>query len=360
MKLCFIADATSIHIINWLKYFVERGHRVFLITDTENTLQGAQVHLIGDCLPFFNIPVLSASLQIYRKIKKIKQLIRKIQPDIVHAHYATNYGFLAAKTGFHPLLVTCHGSDLLLDPDKDMINRYFVKFALRNSDIITLPSQQMAEMAIGLTQKSKNISILQYGIDTNLFQFRQRTMSSKTTFISSRALLPKYRIDLLIQAFYKLSLDYPDIELIIVGKGPQEVGLKKLAIDLKICDKVFFAGEKTNFEMNNYYHQAEFYVTTSPTDGLSVSLQEALACGCFPILPDNDSNLEVEKQGFQVELYRTNEIDSLYFKMKKSLERKSNLIYMVENNAKLVRQYYSRETNLAKIERLYQKLTGGF
>jgi len=43
---------------------------------------------------------------------KIRRLIKKIKPDIVHAHYVTQYGFCGAFSGFHPFIVSPGESDI--------------------------------------------------------------------------------------------------------------------------------------------------------------------------------------------------------------------------------------------------------
>jgi len=360
MKICFIADTKSIHIMNWLKYFVAQNHKVYLITDTENQIEGVTIFNIGDCLPKPRIPLLTASIQISSKIKKIKSLLSKIKPQIIHSHYATNYGYLAAKANFHPLVLTCHGSDILLDLGKDKVKHHFVKFALNNSDLITMPSNQMAQIVKNETNGKKQMSILQYGIDTEQFNFQSHESDLSITFISTRALLPKYRIDLLIQAFAMLKEEYSDVKLLIAGTGFQEASLKKLMEELNMSSSIEFTGDIQNNEIHKLYKNAQFYVTTSPTDGLSISLLEAMSCGCYPILPDNESNIEVEKLGFQIELYRNSEVESLFYKMKRAVEKKDTLTYIVQNNSKLVDENFSRKRNLAKVEKIYHKLSGGY
>ena len=88
MKICYIADATSIHIVEWLKYFVEKKHDLHLISDTTNKIEGVVTYNIGDCLPRFHLPLLAASYQIFRKTQKrvmdqFKAIFYRIQKDYV-------------------------------------------------------------------------------------------------------------------------------------------------------------------------------------------------------------------------------------------------------------------------------------
>ncbi len=350
MKLCYIADAASIHIIEWLKFFVAKGHEVFLITDTDNQINDVQTYNIGDCLPKFHIPLFSATYQIFLKIKKIKQIIHKINPDLIHAHYATNYGYLAAKSNFHPLILTCHGSDILIDPDRSKLKKHFIEIALTKSNIITLPSPEMKEKVLSLGVDERKIKIIQYGIKINKFTFNTNIITP-INIISTRHLTQKYKIDILINALSKINNDYMTH---IIGDGNARQTLEKLSQDLKIQNKIKFHGHVSNELIVKHYKESQIYVSTSPTDGLSIALLEAFASGCFPILPDNPSNKYVKKMGFNIELYETNNSDSLASKINLVLSKLSELKVSIEKNRELVVLLFSRQTNLNTFNNIYE------
>lgn len=136
MHLCYIADVNSVHLHRWAAFFIERGHQVSVITDLAGTLPGAAVYHIGDCLPAIRLPMFAAVYQIGAKALAIRRLLRQIKPDLVHGHYATNYGFLAALSGFTPLVQTVHGSDVLVDAAGSWEQRWFVRYALRTATLI--------------------------------------------------------------------------------------------------------------------------------------------------------------------------------------------------------------------------------
>src|SRR6056297_2369969 len=134
MKICFLSDGSSVHIRQWVLYFYNRGHDISLITDQPVNIPGIEIFTIGKYETKFRIPVFSSVYQVIRKTLAINKLLKKINPDILHSHYVNIYGFLGALTGFYPHIATCHGSDLLVHPNRSMVERLFVKTALKHAD----------------------------------------------------------------------------------------------------------------------------------------------------------------------------------------------------------------------------------
>ncbi|MEZ5608242.1 MAG: glycosyltransferase [Burkholderiaceae bacterium] len=73
--------------------------------------------------------------------------VRELAPDIVHAHYITSYGYLAARCGRHPLVLTAWGSDLLVTPQASPWMRWLTGWILRRADLITGDSASLMDAA---------------------------------------------------------------------------------------------------------------------------------------------------------------------------------------------------------------------
>jgi len=96
VRLCFLGDAGSIHLQRWIHYFLKAGYQVDVISFRPCEIQGAKVHLLaqGD----------GGRLAYVKAVFKIRSLMREIQPDMLHAHYATSFGLLALVSGYKPLV----------------------------------------------------------------------------------------------------------------------------------------------------------------------------------------------------------------------------------------------------------------
>lgn len=355
MKICFIADTASIHIIEWIKHFHDIGFDVSVITDSSESIDEINTYHTGECLPRPHIPVLSALIQIFLKVKKIRNFLKAIEPDIVHAHYATNNGLLAALTGFHPLVLTCHGSDILVDLKKSISESMFVKYAINHADMITLPSEPMAEIVKSHGICDSKIKIIQYGIDTDRFKPIVKN-DHPVRIISSRLLLPKYKIDVLIDAAISFLPNHNRVIFDILGDGSERGILERKTAGQKLNEQIMFHGSIKHSLIHKYYQNSHIYVTTSPTDGVSISLLEAMACGCYPILPDNNSNRYVQKIGFKIALYEPNNPEELAHSITRVLEQLPDLTSDLMANRSLVEKHFSKKNTFNKIKRVYSEI----
>ena len=59
---------------------------------------------------------------------------------------------------------------------------------------------------------------------------------------------------------YLLKKEDLEINLIIVGSGPQELDLKKQVDNLNLSNEVIFTGQKKYLELKEYYKSADIYI----------------------------------------------------------------------------------------------------
>jgi len=295
MKLCFLADAKSIHTQRWVTYFAERGHSVHLISKNFTfPIPNVKFHLLK------RLPESKLTLPIntISTVLQIKNIIRKIKPDIVHAHYVLDYGFYAALANFHPLVVTAWGSDVLLNQSRT------TRYALKNADIITCDGLNskvaMAEMGIN----SEKIELISHGV--NVFKFypfypdpkplREKLNLFGPTAISLRSLKPIYDVLSFLRAIPLVLLKIPDAKFIVVGDGPERAFLENVINMNGLKDSVIFTGSIPHDQIPEYLSAADVYVSTSLSDGgIAVSTLEAMSSGLAPISTDvGDSRVWIE------------------------------------------------------------------
>ena len=129
LTICAIGSSNSTHVVSRVKCFADRGHRVFLICDSRAGIEGVTElvapEALGDQVRFFRA-LDSASLWLRGRpiwrlrmlsvVLNVARLIRRCRPDIVHVHYAYNpSAWLAMLAGYHPLVVSVMGGDVLFD-----------------------------------------------------------------------------------------------------------------------------------------------------------------------------------------------------------------------------------------------------
>jgi glycosyltransferase involved in cell wall biosynthesis len=293
MKLCFLAGANSIHSYRWIKYFAEKGHKIYWFSLAPlcfGKLPTVDFHGMN----YYRIKALNivkASLVFRRQIKIIK-------PDILHVHSAGSYGLVGRLSGFHPIVLTVWGSDVLVS-EKSKVKSALVKTVLKGADLITCDAEHMKKEMIKLGVDDKRIKIVFFGTDIKIFRPKQNTEEAKNKLnhnsspiiLSLRSLEPLYDNETLIKTIPHVLKDVPDAKFVIAGTGSQSGALKKTAERLGVSDNVEFVGQLSENEVFLYLMRADIYVSTSLSDaGLAASTAEAMACQLPVIITDFGDN----------------------------------------------------------------------
>ena len=162
------------------------------------------------------------------------------------------------------------------------------KFLYKFSDLIITNSKGTKNEINNMLNKDKAIQI------NNICDF------SNTEIISARKFDPIFksstkkiitvgrlnatkRVDILLKATRKI-LDTHNVDLIIVGEGPEELKLKKLAEDLTISEKVHFIGFSN--ETHNWIANSDVYVSASIVEGSPNSIIESVCLGTPVVAAD--------------------------------------------------------------------------
>ena len=365
MKICYLADIRSIHTKRWIEYFAKE-HEVDLITlaytKKEDTfvpeevykMMNVRVHKVSKPMPFLLLAPF-----------KIRRLIKKINPDIVHAHYVTQYGFCGAFSGFHPLIISAWGSDVLVDPDNSMIFKLMVKFALKEVDLITCNGENLKEAMTNMIEDSQKIKIIYHGVDIKNFNSSKRDKAiikslfkgDFPTVISIRGLEPIYNVESLIKAIPLVLKLVPDAKFIIANNGSQEAHLKEMAKSLDIWNNVKFVGLIQHNELPKYLASSDIYVSTSLSDGGAVvSTLEAMACGLAPVVTDSGDHRKLIKSGE----------NGFVVPVKNSKALSEKIIYLLENgeyreeikkkNLEIIKAKFDWNENMKRIEEKYRAI----
>jgi glycosyltransferase involved in cell wall biosynthesis len=241
------------------------------------------------------IPLLRMITYMLSGLYSCMSIIRENHCHLIHAHFVLPTGVIGVIAGIllkKPVIVTAHGTDINILPEKYYLMRLLVKWVLKKSNRIVCVAEHIADRVMELGITRKKIVILPMGIDDHWI--RQKSSKTKTEIpvISTRNLGAIYNIPLLLRCIPHLAKRKPDVCVTIAGEGPQKYDIMKMADDLRLGKHVRFIGRIDNEDMPDYLNQAKVYVSTSFTDGSSVSLLEAMASGAFPVVSDISANRE--------------------------------------------------------------------
>ena len=296
MRICFMAHAASEHTQRFVSYFVERGHTCDLISFTPGRVPGAAVH----CLPSFRrVSPEGGNWQHLLQLPRVARLLRAIQPDLVNAHFATSYGLLAglAHRGRAPIILRAGGSDVLTLPYRHLGYYLAARYALRRAASVICPAGHMAEHVRGWVGDDRPILVCQYGIDTDVFHPPRRRRATPAACLCNRAWVANSNIDTIFSAMGRLKQIGSDARLTLLGGGPLAGEVDRHIHSLCLSDRVLCVGRVSHAAMPGHLHRHSIWISVTSSDGLPMSLIEAMACGLFPVVSDIPAYREHIKDG---------------------------------------------------------------
>jgi L-malate glycosyltransferase len=266
--------------------------------------------------------------QTPRLVRSLQQVVKTYQPEVIHAGPIQRVAFIAALAGLRPLVSMSWGSDLLREADQNLWWRWVTRFTLRHTTILAADCQTVVDKArkFGFNGSAR---IFPWGVDLLHFkpnrvgELRKKLGWQKNiVFLSNRTMEELYGVEVVAAAFIQASLLNANLRLLLFGKGSQEEEIRALLQDAGVSHKAYFGGVASLEELPDIYNSADFYVSASHSDGSSVSLMEALACGKPVIVSDIPSNREWITPGEQGWLFQDGNADDLAQKMQDASQTK--------------------------------------
>lgn len=296
--------------------------------------------------------------ELSKSFLTIKSIVKKFNPDMVIAERTTSYGFLAAISGVKPIAIAQQGiSDLWPNNSPSYIFKKILQdYAFKKADLIHAWGKVMADHMEESNVDMSKVLVLPKGINLDFFDFMDSHDNGLLNAIVTRSLEPEYKHDVILKAFSILKLKNIPFKLTIIGDGTALNSLKKLAIDLNIQTEVNFLGRINNNLIPTYLKEANFYISMPITEGVSASLFEAMACGCFPIVSDLPGNKCWIKEKVNGILVPTENHITLAEELEWAFNNRDVTKKAILANRKFVEDNANYKTNMKKIASIYNDL----
>lgn len=289
-------------------------------------------------------------------IPAARRAVARFRPDVVNAHFLPNYGWMAAHIDCRPRVLTVLGSDILTVPGHSPLHAWRTRWVLRHCDAVTSDAHMLSDTVAAFGFPAQRILTVPLGIELERFpgptQRPEPTPDTPLVVLSSRRLDPVYDIGTLLRAWQRLPPDTVPLELRIAGKGSQEDRLRTLLP----ADQVRWLGWLTQPQLDAALRDATLYVSTSLSDSTSVSLLEAMAAGCFPVVSDIAGNrewIEHERNGL---LFPAGDADALAQSLSRAVRDDALRRSAVALNRRLVEERASWVDNMRAVGTLFQSL----
>ena len=363
MNILYIADSTSTHTQRWLKYFLKSGYDIHIITLGRKKKKIPGVNHIANFESFYY-----NSLSFFSILLKTRAIIDRLKPDILHAHFVHQYGWLAALCNFHPFILTAWGTDILHLPytSRFKIGKWLTQYALRKADTLTGISDHLKHEMVKLGANENNTNTVFCGVDTTKFhpgvnykKLKQELAikNSQPVVLSNRNHVALYNNDIVIKAMTKVLKVYPDAVLIMQNSGGKlENELKDLAQTEGITKSVRFLPQFDYDRMPEIYALSDVYVSIPTWDAGPVSLKEAMASGSVPIISNIPAPMEWIKNdhnGKVVSVKSVNQLVDAIIELLSDEKKRSQYAYI---NRQLVQKKAEHETMMKQIDKIYQSV----
>jgi len=294
-------------------------------------------------------------LELTKAILTIKSTVRKLNPDMVIAERTTSYGYLASICGIRPIAIAQQGiTDLWpLNSPLYIFKKMLQDYAFKKADLIHAWGDVMANHMKESNVDMSKVLLLPKGINLDFFEFKDTSDDIMINAVVTRALQREYRHDIILKAFGILKEKQIPFRLIIIGDGIELKNLRNLVKELNIENEVHFTGRIDNKIIPDYLQKANFYISMPITEGVSASLFEAMACGCFPVVSDLAGNKSWITEKVNGLLVPSENHIKLAEELEWAFNNKTITKTAVKNNREFVEKNASYKTNMKKIACTY-------
>ena len=305
--------STSVFMLK--KALEKEGHQVYVVT-----LNNSSVHYqFDENKTVVRIPGLPIGFYDYRvtTIYPVRALniIRKWKLDVIHSHTEFSVGTFAriiARQYNIPLVHTYHTmyedythyiTKGYFDNSSKKIVEYLSKFYCdKTVNELIVPTKKTYDLFKNKYEFDRNIHIIPTGIEIDRFytenidkkkleKLRKKLNLDKDSIniIYVGRLAEEKNVDLLIDGQKKILSKNKNVNLIIVGDGPDIDKYKEKAKKLGIDSNIIFTGKVPWEEVPLYYHLGKMFATASKSETQGLTVIEAMAASIAPICIDDES-----------------------------------------------------------------------
>jgi glycosyltransferase involved in cell wall biosynthesis len=224
--------------------------------------------------------------------RELGRVARSIEPDLVHAHYLPEYGWMAAREGLRPLICSAWGSDVLAARG---INRSRSRCALREASLVFVDSAHLGREAHAFAGAEIPVEVVRWGLDLETFAPGDRADARASLgvpldgplVVSVRGMKPVYNPQLLLETFARVRTGRPDARLLLKHPQAETPDFVARAIErLRLADAVTVVGNLPADLLPEVYRAADVVVSLASSDSSPRSVWEALACARPVVVSD--------------------------------------------------------------------------
>ena len=253
------------------------------LSERPGELDGIVVHDVRRLEPLTRVP----GVRRVRLAPAVARLARRLEVDLVQAHYLFPYGWWAARAGVHPLVVSPWGTDILIDAQKSP-GRERAKEAIAAADFLVVNSAVSEQATVALGADPAQIERIVWYAEVDRFSRKQREPGFRAglgwpddalVVLSLRNFRPDTNLDVVVRAFAAAAREEPRARLLLAARGGALKGqIEALIGELGLRDLVAVRFVSRD-ELPAAVASADVLVSMASSDSTPASLLEAMASG---------------------------------------------------------------------------------
>jgi glycosyltransferase involved in cell wall biosynthesis len=242
--------------------------------------------VMGDRLVSEGVPVTvhgpGGSLAI---IWRLYRAFRALRPHVVHCHNksATVHAAVAARLTGARLVSTRHGMAAPPYRLRKELKFWIIAATLCDS-VVAVCETARRNMLAGARRAARNVVTIRNGAYPAPAADTSPSASGRFMLVTVGRLVRAKNYPTLLEAVAHARASVPDIALRLVGDGPDRPVLEELAARHGVQDVVQFCGERD--DVGTLLSDADVFVLSSLSEGLPISILEAMAAGLPTIVTD--------------------------------------------------------------------------
>jgi len=294
IRLVLWGDGESPHLLKWARALAPRvelfaaSSRGFaaafdaLVPADRRLALGHDVHFSG------------GNFGLLKALPRFAQWLKQVEPDWINAHYLTSHGtlaWMARRLGVSAQLAgSAWGSDILVAPERSAALRWATQRVLRDCAIATSDSAHMSERMRELG--ARQVLTFPFGLEAMPPEPPPK-LKEPRRFFANRGLEDIYDPMRVLRVFAVVAGAWPEARLVVANDGSLQPALRARASELGLADRIEFVGRLDPAAQAEQYARARWYLSLPRSDSVSVSVIEAMAHGCVPLLSDLPANREL-------------------------------------------------------------------
>ncbi|MFC1991138.1 glycosyltransferase [Chloroflexota bacterium] len=176
--------------------------------------------------------------------------------------------------------------------------------------------------------------------------------------ISTRSFEPIYGINIFLRAAVSVIEKAPEARFLMLGDGSLRPEVEKFIIEQNMGQIIHLTGRVRHDLLPDYFNEAYLYVSSSYSDGTSVSLLEAMACELPVVVTDLAANREWISQNINGWLVPVGDTQTLSSAMFEALEHMDKVRTMAKANLAVAREKADWNNNFTILLKAYERAIG--